>query len=498
MNEYLRVSIDHLLEGVQVVGTDWRYLYVNDTAARHGQRTPEDLIGRTMMECYPGIDDTELFTTLRAVMDERTPQRLRNEFVYPTGERRWFDLRIQPVPSGICVLSIDVTDEHLSRERLRALERELEDAKRLEALGRLAGGIAHDFNNQLTAILGFTQLLLDHQTDEAVTRDLREVQGAAERSASLTRQLLAFSRRRTMTLAPVDLNDVVGNLSRLLERVLPANVACEVRCGERLDRTLGDTGQLEHVLTNLVLNARDAMPAGGRLAISTGTVELTDDDARQHPSMKSGRYTVLTVADTGHGMDEETQARIFDPFFTTKGAGKGTGLGLATVYGVVTQMGGFVRVYSERGRGTTFRLYFPPAPDAAVEPAPLRRAAEPRARGGETVLVVEDDRAVRELAARVLRRHGYVVAEAASAEDARGMLSTRRGPDLLLVDVMLPGQSGPDFIRDLHAAPVPTVFMSGYSELILRHSLRDGAPRILEKPFTGHDLVTVVRQALDR
>jgi len=497
MNEHLRISIDHLHEGVQVVSYDWRYLYVNETAAAHGRRTAGDLVGQRMQDCYPGIEKTEMFATLARVMDTRIPARLRNRFEYPNGEHRWFDLRIEPVPDGICVLSMDVTDEQETQERLGSVEQQLHQAQKMEAIGRLAGGIAHDFNNQLTAILGFAQLLLDQDIPPHMEGDLREIRAAAERSAALTRQLLAFSRRQVLRTEPLNLPDLVENVSGLLGRVLGEDITCEVRIDPRTEPILGDAGQLEHVLTNLAVNARDAMTSGGVLTLATTTVDLTEEDARQHPAMKSGRYSVLTVADTGHGMDGETQARIFDPFFTTKDPAKGTGLGLSIVYGVVKQMGGFIWVYSEVGKGTTFRLYFPvtgkqPHPAPALEPlTPLR------ASGGETILVVEDDGGVRELVVRTLRRNGYEVIEAPSAEDAWNVLREPSRPcDLALLDVVLPGQSGPEFLEELARRRVRAVFMSGYSEAhVQNRPLIEKFP-LLEKPFTAEQLLRLVRTTL--
>ncbi len=358
MNEHLRLAIDHLHEGVQVISYDWRYAYVNETAALHGRRSAAELAGERMHDCYPGIEQTPLFAALERVMTTRQAERMRNEFAYPNGDRGWFDLRIEPVPAGVCVLSVDVTDDQRRQDRLLAVESQLVQAQKMEALGRLAGGIAHDFNNQLTAILGFTQMLLEQRPGTEMESDLREIEAAADRSAALIRQLLAFGKRQVLRFEPVCLPDLVRNVTRLLDRVLGAQVRCDLRIDPATELILADAGQLEHVLTNLAVNARDAMSPGGRLTISTSTIEVTADQARGHASMAPGRYSVLSVADSGHGMDDETKARIFEPFFTTKEAGQGTGLGLAMVYGIVKQMNGFIWVDSELGQGTTFRLYF--------------------------------------------------------------------------------------------------------------------------------------------
>jgi CheY-like chemotaxis protein len=374
------------------------------------------------------------------------------------------------------------------------MELQLQRAQKLEAIGRLAGGVAHDFNNQLTAILGYADMVLEQiDRDKPIWPDLQEIKLAAERSAALTRQLLAFSRRQVLTIEPLDLDAVVQDVSRLLGRLLGEDIVCDLKLAGDLPLVDADSGQLAQVLSNLAVNARDAMPEGGRLTIATDRARLTEEEARQRAAMAAGEYVVLDVADTGHGMDAATQAQIFEPFFTTKEQGQGTGLGLAVVYGIVKQMGGFIWVYSEPGRGSRFRLYFPcSAERARAKPAPAP-AAEP---GHGTVLVVEDEAGVRELAVRALRRYGYTVLEAASAQAALDVLRERGHVDLVLLDVVLPDRSGPDLVAELEAqAPVRVLFMSGYSEHHVRHRAA-ARVRLLEKPFTVQDLLRHVREVL--
>ncbi|MCC7009676.1 MAG: response regulator [Acidobacteria bacterium] len=481
----LRVSIDHLLEGVQVLTRGWTYAYLNQTAARHAQRTLDDLLGRTIMSCYPGVETTPMFGRLQAVMETRRPDRFRNEFVYPDGTRRWFDLIVEPVPDGICVISLDVTDE------LR-LEEELRHAHKMEALGQLAGGVAHDFNNQLMVITGLCDLLLS-EMDAAhpLARDLTDIRDAGRRSAQLTKHLLTFSRRQILDVVPLDLSEVAARTVTMLERLLGERIHVELML-EPSPAILGDAMQLEHVITNLAVNARDAMPGGGRLTIGTKDVTLSEEDARQHALMSAGRYAVLSVADTGEGMTEETKARLFEPFYTTKPAGKGTGLGLSTVYGVTRQMGGYIWVYSERGRGTTFKLHFPAADGFAPVASDEETALPDRP---ATILVVEDEAGLREFAVRALRRFGYTVHEAASAEDASAALAGG-GIDLVLTDVVLPDGTGPDVVARAPAG-VRVVFMSGYADLDDRPRAATGDARFLEKPFTIPALMKVVREMLD-
>ena len=492
--------LDSLLEGCQVIGFDWTYLYVNDAAARQGQRSREQLVGRTMMECYPGIDGTPMFAVLRRCMSERTHARMENEFTLPDGSKGWFQLRFVPVPMGVCILSLDITDEKRAAETLRRTEEQLRHAQKMEAVGRLAGGVAHDFNNILSVILGYGGFLLeDLRPGDPMRSEVEEIRKAATRGAALTRQLLLFSRQQLLEPKVVDLNELLSGMDKMLQRILGADVDLVSLTAQSLGRVRVDPGSIEQVIMNLVVNARDAMPTGGKLTMQTGNVVLDEAYAREHLGVTPGPHVMLAVTDTGTGMDQATQARIFEPFFTTKEKGKGTGIGLSTVFGIVQQSGDHVWVYSEPGRGTTFKIYLPRV-DAAVEAV---RAIEPPAtlRGSETILLAEDDDQVRAVALGILRKRGYRVIEARNAGEALRQSEKHAGTiHLLLSDVVMPEMSGPELGRRLASArpDMKVLCMSGYTDdSIVRHGVLEAGIAYLQKPLTADALTTKVREVLE-
>jgi len=383
----------------------------------------------------------------------------------------------------------------------KLLEQELLHAQRMEGVGQLAGGIAHDFNNLLTVISGRSEMVLFRLTPaDPLRRDLDLIHKTAARAAALTRQLLAFSRKQVLQPRVFDLNELVGSSTSLLKRLIGEDIELTFVPGADAGRVRVDPGQLEQVIVNLAVNARDAMPEGGRLTVETASAALPADYAALHVDVAPGSYVMLAVSDTGIGMDHALQARIFEPFFTTKGPGKGTGLGLATVYGIVKQSGGHVRVYSEPGRGTVFKIYLPRT-DAPTE---LAAAAAPGAvpGGTETVLLVEDEHEVRGLAVEVLEGLGYTVLEAAGPGDATLIAERHAGLiDLLLTDVVMPGMGGRALASRVTAARPETkvLFMSGYTDdAIVRHGVLEPGMSFLEKPFTSQALALKVREVLDR
>jgi signal transduction histidine kinase/CheY-like chemotaxis protein len=384
--------------------------------------------------------------------------------------------------------------------RQHELELQLNRAQRMEAVGRLAGGIAHDFNNALTTIIGFCELLLpDLPAGHPSQQDVAEIRYAADHASGLTRQLLAFSRQQVLQPRVVDVNRVVTGVEGMLRPIIGEDIVLETALAPGLGRVRADPAQLEQVIANLVVNARDAMPHGGRLTLETHNASLDRAYTEAHFAAEPGDYVLLAVSDTGIGMDEETRSRIFEPFFTTKEPGKGTGLGLATVYGIVKQSGGYIWVYSEPGRGTTFKIYLPRVEDPADEVAVARPA--PAARGTETILLAEDSAGVRRLVRGVLERQGYRVLEAALPEAALSLAATSSTPvRLLLTDVVMAGMDGTQLFRQLRRTlpDLRVLFMSGYADdAVLRHGVLEAGAAFIEKPFTPQALVARVREVLD-
>jgi PAS domain S-box-containing protein len=393
----------------------------------------------------------------------------------------------------------EVIAEDISERR--QLELQLRQSQKMQAIGQLAGGVAHDFNNLLTVVKGHIELILNTMplTDPLFPR-LDQVQKAANRASSLTRQLLAFSRLQVLQPQVLDLNGIVSGMIQMLSRIIGEHIELVFRPGGILGRVKADAGQLEQVLLNLVVNARDAMPNGGQLTIETENVELDDSYSQLHSVAKPGAYVMLAVSDTGCGMDASTQARIFEPFFTTKEPGKGTGLGLATVYGVVKQSDGYIWVYSEPGQGTTFKIYLPLAADV-VESPKVQAATPAPVRGSETILLVEDEESVRNLVADFLKTTGHTVLEASDGEDAVRLAKAHSNKiDLLVSDVVMPKLSGRELWNDLRKR-LPTLkvlFISGYTDdSVVRHGVIDGDVAFLQKPFTMRALAAKIREVLD-
>jgi two-component system, cell cycle sensor histidine kinase and response regulator CckA len=399
----------------------------------------------------------------------------------------------------LCIISLDTSEERIARARLHSAEEQLRQSQKMEAVGVLAGGVAHDFNNLLSVIICYGDLSLAKLSPvDPLREDLAEIAKAADRAVVLTRQLLMFSRQQVLEPKVLRLDEVLGGMERMFQRILGADIDLVSLPAVALGRVKVDPSSLEQVIMNLVVNARDAMPQGGKLTLETGDVLLDEEYAREHLGVSPGPYVMLAVTDTGKGIDKATQARIFEPFFTTKPKGKGTGLGLSTAFGIVKQSGGSIWLYSEVGRGTTFKVFLP----SVDEPTTLVQAFDSplTLRGNETILLVEDDDQVRAVTSGILRRNGYQVIEARNAGEALLQAETQAKIDLLLTDVVLPQMNGPELAKRLapERPAMKILCMSGYTDdSIVRHGMLESTMAFLQKPITMATLTAKVREVLD-
>jgi signal transduction histidine kinase len=471
---------DSGIVGITVSDASGRVLEANGAFLKMVRCTREDLLeGRVVWELFADKDG-----------------RGEGEYRTKDGRRIPVLVAIAPLEDGEnMVLSLDLTER-------KRLEEQFRQAQKMEAVGRLAGGIAHDFNNMLSVILSYGELIVgDLEEEDPLRADVEAMRSAALRAADLTRQLLAFSRQQVLERKVLSLNRSLAGMEKMLHRLLGADVELTLLMDDDVANVLADPSQIEQIVMNLAVNARDAMPRGGKLTIRTANVQLDDEYARTHHDVRPGAYVLLAVSDTGLGIDTETQARMFEPFFTTKDKGKGTGLGLATVFGIVKQSGGHIWVYSEPGQGATFKVYFPRVAGAAEEPdADARALGSPR--GIETILLVEDDAQVRAIARTVLRRHGYVVLDASNGGEALLICEQHTAKiDLLITDVVLPLMSGKQLVERLSPVrpEMKVLYMSGYTDdAVFQHGVLDSGVAYLQKPLTPAALTRKVREVLER
>jgi two-component system cell cycle sensor histidine kinase/response regulator CckA len=402
---------------------------------------------------------------------------------------------------GLRGIVVDITEHVRLREQKDLIEEQYHQAQKMEAIGQLAGGVAHDLNNLLCPILGYSEMLLaKFSLNDGRRGSVEAIHYAGQKARDLVHQLLAFSRKQTLEVKVVDLNRVISSFEPLLRRIVREDIEIKMALSPSISTIHADVGQIEQVIMNLAVNAQDAMPNGGTLTMETGMAELDEAYAAEHHGVQPGFYVMLTMSDTGHGMDAKTREHIFDPFFTTKAKGKGTGLGLATVYGIVKQHDGSIWVYSEPGYGSTFKIYLPGVA-AAVADLPVSLQVVEDIRGTGTVLVAEDSEVVRNLAVNILERQGYTLLSAPSGAECLRLLGEQDGPlDLLLTDVVLPDMNGKALFQ-LVAARSPGVkvlYMSGYtSDVIVQHGALEEGTAFIQKPFTVQGLATKVREALD-
>lgn len=493
------VAMDASMDGMAVLDASGRYVYLNPAHAQiYGYSDPRELIGRSWKDLYSEAEVQRIEAAISLVVEEEGGWRGEAIGTRLDGSTFPQEISLTMLEGGgvVCVVR-DVTER-------KQLEDQLRHSQKMEAVGRLAGGVAHDFNNLLLVIRGNASLALESLPEDDPTReDLQEIERASERAANLVRQLLAFSRAQSTRLEALDLNAVVDGTEKMLRRLIGADVDLVTRLDPGVGRVHADSGQVEQVLVNLAVNARDAMPGGGTLLIETGDATVDAERARDSRRAKPGEYAMVRMSDTGTGMDRATMERIFEPFFTTKEQGKGTGLGLSIVYGIVEQSGGFIEVESREGQGTSFRVYLPRLrAESTGTGAQTEVGAAPRPpRGSETILVVDDESGVRRLAARILARSGYAILEASNGEEALRLAAAHEKPiHLLLTDLSMPVMGGRELAERMASSHpgVPVVYMSGYSE----ESLDPGIARtmrgpLLAKPFDPDSLARVVREVLD-
>ncbi len=499
--EKYRGILENIADGYNEVDLKGNLMLVNDSLCEITGYTRERLIGLNFREFVDETNAQKVYEAYNQVYKTGKPNRgLYFEISRMDGSKRNCTVSISLVkdsngaPCGFRGIFRDITDR-------RRLEEQLRQAAKMEAIGQLAGGIAHDFNNILTAIIGYSENLSQSIPEDAPYRDKAlRINRAAIRAANLTRHLLAFSRKQVLDLKSLDLNGLILNFEKMLKPLIGEHIEIVMELSPSAGTVMCDAGQVEQILLNLAVNARDAMPTGGKLVIETANVYLDEEYARTHSEVKAGAYVMFAVSDTGSGMDCATISRIFDPFFTTKTREKGTGLGLSTTYGIVKQHQGHISVYSELTRGTTFKIYLPLAPDKG----PMEIRDPPvisQIRGSETILVVEDEDLVRELTSEALQALGYTVLEAGDPAQAKKIGEMYKGGlHLLLTDVVLPQMDGKRLFGELSPLfpDMRVLYVSGYTQnAIVHHGVLDVGVQFLQKPFTMDALAKKVREVLD-
>ncbi|HET6977464.1 MAG TPA: PAS domain S-box protein [Pyrinomonadaceae bacterium] len=506
--ERYRDYFENAKDAIYVHDLSGRYLMVNKAGEELIGYSRDEILQMRISDVVPGTCLDQIHARLKEKLTDHSLTIYEVEAIRKDGSRVPIEVSSRLIyENGVAVAvqgsARDITERKLAEEALRASQLQLQQSQKLEAIGQLAGGVAHDFNNMLTAIIGYTDLSLRRVgLENPIRRNLEETRKAAERSASLVRQLLAFSRKQILEPKVLDLNDVVKDMHKMLTRLIGEDIRLATRLQTDLGSVKADPSQVEQIIVNLVVNARDAMPRGGRVTIETCNITLDDRIVLKHHSIKPGPYVMLAVSDTGSGMDQATQARIFEPFFTTKEVGKGTGLGLSTVYGIVKQSGGNIWVYSEPDLGTVFKVYLPRIDDAAISTIESASLETNVPRGSETILLVEDEDVVRGLTRKILMQAGYHVLDAKGGEEALRLCGAHAGPiDLLLTDVVMPEISGKEIADRLLALRprIRVLFMSGYTdEAIVQHGVLDANVKFLQKPFTWVGLTRKVREVLNR
>jgi PAS domain S-box-containing protein len=505
--EKYRTLVENIQDGVFII-QDAKMQFVNEAFARMVGYSVEEVIGMDFQQLV-APEDLEMVSDryIRRQVGEYVPNEYEFRMLHKDGVTRVIvNMNVGLINYHRRIASMgtvkDITERKRAEEERLALQEQLRQSQKMEAIGHLAGGIAHDFNNLLCIIKGYSQFsLTELKESNPLKENIEEIQKAADRASNLTRQLLALGRRQIMDMKVLDLNDILRDLKKMLHRVIGEDIELVTSSAKDLGRVKTDHGQIEQVVMNLVVNARDAMPKGGKLTIETANVELNEEYARTHIDVTPGRYVTLSVSDTGCGMTPEVKKRIFEPFFTTKERGKGTGLGLSMVYGIVKQSGGYIWVYSEPGKGTTFKIYLPRI-DEDVESVRLGTPLPKSLQGSETILLVEDDEMVLRLARTVLQKNGYNVLEAANAEEALRMAQKHSDNPihLMVTDVVMSKMNGRELADCLISLrpKMKVLYMSGYTEnTIVHHGVLDPGINYIQKPFTPDALARKVREVLD-
>lgn len=498
-------TFDTIDEAITVHDTAFNILRANKAAEKILGLPIAEMSKRKCYESFHGTDRSPAGCPSCAVLKTGNPTSIEmfephlSKFIQLKALPR-FDSSKRII--GIVHIVRDITGQKKAEEEQKKLQAQFIQAQKMESVGRLASGIAHDFNNILSAIIGYSELaLLNLPGDHVLKEQLKIINQAGEKAAELTRQLLAFSRQQVLEMKVLDLKAVIRQMVKMLRRMIGEDVTLELNLKAAPSTILADQNQIEQMLMNLTVNARDAMPQGGSLIIETSNVIIDEKFAQQRPEMKPGAYVMIAVSDTGTGMSSEVQEKIFEPFFTTKAMGKGTGLGLATVYGIVKQHNGFIYVYSEPGSGTTFKIYLPLV-TAHVTATASNREAVPLVAGTETVMVVDDELSIRRLAGDILRPLGYQVLEASNGLEALEVTRSRsENIHVVLTDVIMPGMNGKDLAHSLQLERpgIKVIFMSGYTDdMIVHHGVLNKGVNFIQKPVTPSVLTKKLREVLDQ
>jgi PAS domain S-box-containing protein len=491
--------------GAAVIALDGQCLRVNSEFCRMTGYTPSELEGMSFQSItHPDDLDMTMAQYRQLVQGRLNQYQMDKRYVCKSGDPLWVSVSVRLVrdrdgqPLYSLAMMEDITDRREAQAALRKQEAQMRNATKMEAIGRLAGGIAHDFNNQLTVVKGYSEMLLRELPDDSPQHEsVEEIRAAAQRAADLTNQLLVFGRKRALRAEVLDLNQVLREMGGPLARMLGEDIDLSVITDPDLGSVKVDRAQLQQMIVNLVVNARDAMTPPGKITVETANLTIEPGRFSERPSLAGGPYVMLSVADTGSGMDEETRRNVFEPFYTTKPQGEGTGLGLAMVYGLVQSSGGHIEVESEPGSGSVFRVYLPRVTSEQQASAATPAGPGTARQNGRTVLLVEDEEAVRHVLVRELRLAGYTVLEAADAREALPLGEHYTEPiDLLVTDVVMPGMKGPQLADKLISArpDMQVLFISGYSEPITLANNHE--PHLLRKPFSPSELTRAVRKAL--